>query len=314
MAGDRIASSYLRQRGLRANGKLLLTAEYAVLDGALALALPTRLGQTLQVGSDEEPGILVWKSRDHQGKPWFEARFSLPEMRCLDTSDKEMAGKLSRILEAAGAPRLDPSLGYGFSSRLEFPRNWGLGSSSTLISLIARVFQCDPYPLLEASFGGSGYDLACAAAPGPILYQRVNGMPNAVDVPFRPEFLSCLYFVWLKQKQDTRQGIARYRERSARQPELVRQFSQLTMQCLCASELKAFEQALEAHENLVSRLVDLPKAKDLHFSDFWGVVKSLGAWGGDFALVSSARGPDETRAYFENRGYDTFFPYAELIL
>jgi mevalonate kinase len=32
-----------------APGKLLITGEYAVLDGAWALALPTRLGQTLTV-------------------------------------------------------------------------------------------------------------------------------------------------------------------------------------------------------------------------------------------------------------------------
>jgi len=31
------------------NGKLLLSAEYFVLDGAVALALPTKLGQSLHV-------------------------------------------------------------------------------------------------------------------------------------------------------------------------------------------------------------------------------------------------------------------------
>ncbi len=33
----------------RSNGKLLLTAEYLVLDGARAIALPTKLGQSLTV-------------------------------------------------------------------------------------------------------------------------------------------------------------------------------------------------------------------------------------------------------------------------
>jgi len=33
----------------RSNGKLLLTGEYVVLDGALSLALPTTLGQRLTV-------------------------------------------------------------------------------------------------------------------------------------------------------------------------------------------------------------------------------------------------------------------------
>ena len=38
----------------RANGKLLLTGEYLVLKGALALALPTKLGQTMTVRHYEE--------------------------------------------------------------------------------------------------------------------------------------------------------------------------------------------------------------------------------------------------------------------
>ena len=32
-----------------ANGKLLLTGEYAVLDGAKAIGLPTKRGQSLQI-------------------------------------------------------------------------------------------------------------------------------------------------------------------------------------------------------------------------------------------------------------------------
>ena len=35
------------------NGKLLITGEYAVLDGALSLALPTKFGQELNVFQTE---------------------------------------------------------------------------------------------------------------------------------------------------------------------------------------------------------------------------------------------------------------------
>ena len=51
----------------RAQGKLLLTGEYFVLDGALSLALPVRYGQTLQVLPSEKPGRLTWISRDADG-------------------------------------------------------------------------------------------------------------------------------------------------------------------------------------------------------------------------------------------------------
>ncbi len=50
------------------------------------------------------------------------------------------------------------------------------------------------------------------------------------------------------------------------------------------------------------------------FSDYWGEVKSLGAWGGDFVLVTSKKPIEETREYFLNKGNDVFIPYAELII
>ena len=39
-----------------AHGKLLITSEYLVLDGAEALALPTVYGQSLEVETIDEPG------------------------------------------------------------------------------------------------------------------------------------------------------------------------------------------------------------------------------------------------------------------
>ena len=47
------------------NGKLLITGEYAVLDGALAFALPTRKGQTLEVTENNEQGR--WQAFDSNG-------------------------------------------------------------------------------------------------------------------------------------------------------------------------------------------------------------------------------------------------------
>ena len=54
-----------------ANGKLLLTGEYLVLDGALAIALPTKLGQSLTVESNQIQK-LVWESQDSKSYPWFQ--------------------------------------------------------------------------------------------------------------------------------------------------------------------------------------------------------------------------------------------------
>ena len=56
------------------NGKLLLTGEYVVLDGATALAVPTKFGQDLIIKSIQEPE-LIWGSFTNTGECWFEAIF-----------------------------------------------------------------------------------------------------------------------------------------------------------------------------------------------------------------------------------------------
>ena len=59
-----------------ARGKLLLTGEYLVLDGARALALPTHPGQGLRVVRTDEADVLHWRSRDHRGRLWLDEAFS----------------------------------------------------------------------------------------------------------------------------------------------------------------------------------------------------------------------------------------------
>ena len=62
------------------NGKLLLTSEYLVLDGAKALAIPTKFGQDLIVQKIKEPS-LIWESFDVENNCWFSAEFRLPDLR-----------------------------------------------------------------------------------------------------------------------------------------------------------------------------------------------------------------------------------------
>ena len=53
------------------NGKLLLTGEYLVLDGAKSLAIPTKFGQDLVISKIKEPQ-LIWGSFTNTGECWFE--------------------------------------------------------------------------------------------------------------------------------------------------------------------------------------------------------------------------------------------------
>ncbi|MEM9819969.1 MAG: GYDIA family GHMP kinase, partial [Bacteroidota bacterium] len=231
----------------KAQGKLLLTGEYFVLDGALALALPTKLGQQLNIQKDEHTTHrLHWKSLTADGHCWFEGRFDLSNLNLIDSNNQEVGKRLQQILEQAKT--LNPNFLEFPSGRslkvetyLEFPRQWGLGSSSTLLSNIASWAQVDAYQLLAQSFGGSGYDLACAEAKGPIFFQKKAGKNEIDPCPFSPPFRDQLYFVYLEQKQNSREGIARYRSKTKIVDQQHIDFiSGLSQKCSDANDLAIF--------------------------------------------------------------------------
>jgi mevalonate kinase len=305
-----------QERTYRANGKLLLSGEYFVLDGALALALPTRLGQTLSCQPGPGQGI-EWKSYDADGHLWFQGIFSLPGWALLEASDVAIGQSLEKIGQAVY--RLRPegwaaAPGLKIVTQLEFPRHWGLGSSSTLIALFAALTGADPYALLAASFGGSAYDLACATANGPILFQRNAGIPHFVQIPYRPAFRKQLFFVYLGKKQDSREGIARYRAQYGKENPLTQRIGRLTWEIAAAADFDQFCTLLDVHESRISEALQLPKVRELYFADFPGSMKSLGAWGGDFILAASPLPAPETIAYFREKGFDICLEYDDLIL
>ena len=305
----------------RANGKLLLSGEYFVLEGAAALALPTKLGQTLEV---EEVAaafpnftpVLHWHSLDHEHQTWFEATFALPTLDIMQQTNEATANRLQKLLRTAtqlNPAFLSPTIGYRVTTRLEFPRAWGLGTSSTISHLIAQWSHTDPYALNASTFGGSGYDIACAAATQPIIYQLREGHPHVEITTFRPSFRNNLYFVHLGKKKDSREAIKHFREL----PEFERmiaapQVSAFTMLMKNAPSLRSFQSVVEEHERLVSRTLRIPRAQILHFPDYWGSIKSLGAWGGDFVLATSDRSTERTRYYFTSRGFDTVLGFTDL--
>ena len=61
----------------------------------------------------------------------------------------------------------------------------------------------------------------------------------------------------------------------------------------------------------MSDILEMETIKEIAFPDFNGVVKSLGAWGGDFVMVISKEDP---RSYFASKGYETILSYEEMIL
>ncbi|MCG8206120.1 GYDIA family GHMP kinase [Tenacibaculum finnmarkense] len=303
------------------NGKLLLTGEYLVLDGATSLAVPTKFGQDLIVEPIKEPQ-LIWGSFTNTGECWFEATFDLPKLRLTSAtfnSDKEgnaefIAETLSDILQEA--KKLNPDFlsdknGYLVKTNLTFPQNWGLGSSSTLINNIANWAKVNPFILLQNAFSGSGYDIACASNNTPILYQLDEKKPMVLKVEFNPTFADELFFIYLNQKQNSREGIAQYKNHRENAKKLIPEINDLTEAFLKADSTKNINKIIVEHEQIISSIIKQTPVKKRLFADYFGEIKSLGAWGGDFVL---ATGNENTVNYFEDKGYNTIVPYQKMVL
>ncbi|WP_348824282.1 GYDIA family GHMP kinase [Flavobacterium aestuarii] len=296
------------------NGKLLITGEYLVLDGAKALALPTKYGQNLAVEKINNQEI-KWTSYDADGSIWFDETILLTEI--IDTAPFETESvKNTLITILREAYKLNPnetliSSGYNVTTQLTFPRKWGLGTSSTLINNIAQWFDVDAFTLLKNSFGGSGYDIACAQNSSPLLYHLENGSPIVETVIFDPVFAENLYFVYLNQKQNSKSAIASYKEKKNNLEPQKEAVNQITQKILNIENVTVFAQALDNHEEILSSILETKTVKESLFPDFNGTIKSLGAWGGDFVLAISNENP---KTYFGNKGYETIIEYHDMIL
>ena len=301
------------EREFYSNGKLLITGEYAVLDGAKAWAIPTKYGQSLIVIETESKKI-EWTSLDEKDKVWFEAIYDLKSMTGISSTNSEISTTLLEILIEAqklNSHFLTDGMGYGIETKLTFPKDWGLGSSSTLINNIAQWANINPYQLLENTFGGSGYDIACAQHNAPILYQLAKGNPRVEKVNFNPDFKDQLFFIYLNKKQNSRDAIKKYYGEILDRKDLSKTINQITSRMITTTSLDDFESLMTWHENVISDALKTPTIKTKFFSDYPRAIKSLGAWGGDFIL---ATGDENSMAYFKQKGYSTIIPYSEMIL
>jgi len=303
------------------NGKLLLTGEYVVLDGATSLAVPTKFGQDLVIEPIQEPQ-LIWGSFTNSGECWFEAIFDLPKLRLKNaTFNSAVEGNAEFIAETlqsilCEARKLNPDFlqtekGCMVKTNLSFPRNWGLGSSSTLINNIASWANIDAYKLLWNAFSGSGYDIACAQNDSPIFYQLKKKKPIVKTVEFNPDYKEELFFVHLNKKQNSREGIAQYKKNSQDIQQEILDVSSLSNEFSKVNSVKDLDKVIEEHESVISSIIKLNPVKKEMFPDYFGAVKSLGAWGGDFVLVT---GNEDTPNYFKQKGFGTLLPYSKMIL
>lgn len=199
------------------------------------------------------------------------------------------------------------------TSLLNFPPNWGIGSSSSLIANIGQWAGIDPFELNRRIFGGSGYDIAAALSPKPIIYQIVDGVPSFESVDFSPPFSENLYMVYQNQKQSSKTAVRNFANTVVQQKS-IEAISEITLKMATAKSLEDFMALMSTHENLLAEVLQKTPVQRFSFSDFDGSIKSMGAWGGDFVLAASEKSREYVLGYFKNKGFDTVFGWNEMVL
>jgi len=295
-----------------ANGKLLLTGEYLVLHGAKAIAMPLNVGQRMVVSQSESSGFLQWRAF-YDEKLWFSCELNPISFLVQHTSHPEKAETLSQLFQTIKRlnPEFETKAGVQLSTTLEANPEWGFGSSSTLVSLLSQWAGVDPFALNELVFKGSGFDVASATADGPIFYIKNKPVqPILLDYPFSDQ----LFLVYSGQKKKTAAAVGDFLKKKKVSDRLIFEVSRLSEEFADCREQHEFNRLIRKHEEIVGALVGQRPVKEQYFADFVGAIKSLGAWGGDFYLVSTVQPFSAVKKYFETKGLFTMLRWDDLIL
>jgi len=291
-----------------AHGKLLLTGEYAITQGATGLAVPTTLGQKMYVRSFDSPNI-HWQAYTVQGDCWLDVLLS-SQLEIVKTDQPKEAQHLVKQLQIVAANSNKLTGGLHFETHLEFDRSWGLGSSSTFTSLLAQFANLDPLDFFHEAHGGSGYDLACASAAGPILYRIEKGSAEATPVGWSADFGDDLAFVFSGKKQLTSESLALVQKQPFN-PQQIEEINALTSAFINASTMERIESVMREHEQLIGGHLGLLPVSEHLFKGYNGAVKSLGGWGGDFVLVTRY---SKNQQWLKENGFEHVLPLRTLAI
>lgn len=282
------------------------------MDGAKALAIPTKPGQDLSAEKiDDHRSLIHWETY-REGKLWLKTCIDYKNLFVTETNIANASAFILKIfstLKDMRSESLEADYSYILKSNVQFPENFGLGSSSTLMNNIANWGNVDAFALNDIALGGSGYDIAVAKAGAPIIYIRNRGNKTVETVNYSPSFKDQLLFVHLNKKQDSREGITMYKQMEKSQ-DLIHYFSKLTDEILISENLENFSLIMEDHEKTMSNFLKIPTVKEKYFKNAPSFFKSLGAWGGDFILTTKFC---DYENYFLHNGFPNFFSYDELI-
>lgn len=294
----------------------MLTGEYFVLFGAKALAMPVKYGQSLEIEEiDDEPGLMFITHLC--GKPWFGANFDSRTFEILNTDDCTKACYLQELLLASRV--LNPKFlrkprKLLVVANINFDINWGMGSSSSLISNIAWWAKIDPYELNRMISQGSGYDIACARSSRALLYSLTSHVPTVEHVTFKPDFASQIWFVFLEKKEATEANLLISKEKMDPTRAQLKEISNISVEFTKVANVSEIQALMRRHEETIANALQKEPVQNLLFEDFKGTIKSLGAWGGDFCMAVSEENDAYVRQYFEQKGYKTVLNFKDVII
>ena len=294
------------------NGKLLITSEYLVMKGAMALAIPSKLDQELNVISTNTD-FIYWKSLDNYNQIWYEEKFFLEKKSLVYHGKKNKISDLIVSLFDHVHRFNNPkkSIGNEFIWKLNFNRNWGLGSSSTLINNLSKWAKVNPYKLLFSVFKGSGYDIACCDKSNPIIFQKKDDYLSVSNTTFSPNFIDNLFLVFLNKKQNTQKSIQNFLKTDRSFINEINQINEIVHTIQKVKDLTTFESLIERHEKIIANILQMPTVQNKKFPEYnYGVIKSLGSWGGDFVL---ATGDEKSMDYFIYNGFSTVKKVSDLL-
>lgn len=294
----------------KANGKFLITGEYVVLRGAEALALPLRFGQSALLVPNEGEAV-YWEGFEPGGK-WFETALHADSLQVLAGADAEKSERLVRIITEIRKQSPDfLKQGWWVRTDLDFNPAFGMGSSSTLLALLCDAAGAEAFPVLKNTFGGSGYDLACAFAEKPILYTLNGDVAQMNETVIHPSVAEHVLFVYSGNKMVSSGEVKKFSSLSIPDA-VIHSFTDLTRAAIGAQDHETFAEVMRTHEHKMGELLEQPVLQT-RFTDFGGTVKSMGAWGGDF-FMAVARDVEEAKTYFAQKGFSPVYTYAEVVL
>lgn len=293
------------------HGKLMLTSEYFAIDGALVLAVATKPGQEFFFEEKDDHNARIFWEAYHQDVLWLSATIDYRSWTVTETNLPENAAFICQVLQQVqqdSSIRFKGNSSYFLRTNLQFPSDFGLGSSSTLMNNLSEWAEIDAFRLNEKCLGGSGYDIAVAKCGSSVLFQNKPKI-SFQKIQFQPTFKDDLIFIHLNTKQNSREGIQLYRSKE-KSAELIAEFSDLTKKIQLCYDMHTFSDLMIQHEQKIADFLGRSTAKSLYFRDCPVFIKSLGAWGGDFVMSQKFTGYE---AYFREKGFCTIFFWDDII-